>query len=358
MSPPPSVATTDGTRSVPRLWIFGLWLLIFYAAWLSVLCLVEGSCALALEHWPMAAAMSAGSYFAGSTPMGGGTVGFPVLVLLFGLPASLGRDFSFAVQAIGMTSAAIYIYAAGQPLAKRMLGSAVVGACVGTPLGLTFIAPVIPGPLAKLLFAIVWASFGILTLQRVDELARQEGVLVDSLKVERVTGFLTGLLGSALVASITGVGVDMIIYVVLVLARRADSRVGIPTSVVLMAITSIIGVFWQTLVTGDVHPDVFGNWLAAAPVVAIGAPFGALIVTRLGRKPTLLVVAVLCLGQFAWTLSQEYDRLGLVGIGLVLGGLFIVQRLFAELSRWGARLAGAHEESMRPGEVGVAAETP
>jgi hypothetical protein len=36
--------------------------------------------------------MAFGSYVAGSTPMGGGTVGFPILVLLFDLPATLGRD--------------------------------------------------------------------------------------------------------------------------------------------------------------------------------------------------------------------------------------------------------------------------
>ncbi len=33
-------------------------------------------------HWPIALAM--GSYVAGSTPMGGGKVGFRILVLLFG----------------------------------------------------------------------------------------------------------------------------------------------------------------------------------------------------------------------------------------------------------------------------------
>ena len=46
----------------------------------------------------IAAAMAVGSYFAGSTPMGGGTVGFPVLVLLFDGPATLGRDFASRSQ--------------------------------------------------------------------------------------------------------------------------------------------------------------------------------------------------------------------------------------------------------------------
>lgn len=78
--------------------------------------------------------MALGSYVAGSTPMGGGTVGFPILVLLFEMPARLGRDFSFAVQSVGMVSAAIFILARRQVLAWSMLKGAMLGAVIGTPL--------------------------------------------------------------------------------------------------------------------------------------------------------------------------------------------------------------------------------
>ena len=87
----------------PLLWPFLLWLVAFYAIWLGVVLVGEHGPTL-MEHWPIALAMMAGSYFAGSTPMGGGTVGFPILVLLMNEPATLGRDFSFAVQSIGNSS--------------------------------------------------------------------------------------------------------------------------------------------------------------------------------------------------------------------------------------------------------------
>ena len=51
------------------------------------------------EHWGIAAAMAAGSYVAGSTPMGGGTVGFPVLVLLFDQSGAIGRRYRRADEA-------------------------------------------------------------------------------------------------------------------------------------------------------------------------------------------------------------------------------------------------------------------
>ena len=52
-----------------RLRPFWIWLAGFYLTWLSIV--VAGNhAATLLEHWPIAAAMAAGSYFAGSTPMG------------------------------------------------------------------------------------------------------------------------------------------------------------------------------------------------------------------------------------------------------------------------------------------------
>ncbi len=93
-----------GTESCARfvdVWPFLIWLGAFYATWL-VLVISLDAWSHVVGNWAIAAAMAFGSYFAGSTPMGGGTVGFPVLTLLFDYPASLGRDFGLAVQSIGM----------------------------------------------------------------------------------------------------------------------------------------------------------------------------------------------------------------------------------------------------------------
>lgn len=319
------------------LYPFFAWLALFYTAWL-LLVFAGGYLQTVLAHWPMAAAMAAGSYVAGSTPMGGGTVGFPVLVLLMDLPATLGRDFSFAIQAVGMTSASIYILCSRQELEWPMLRAALPGALVGTPLGILFVAPLASDLFIKLLFAAMWCSFGLLHLRRINEITSYEGMTPHDKSFDHKVGFIVGFFGGLTIASITGVGIDMFIYMFLVLWCHADLKIAIPTSVVLMAFTSLVGIATK-LLTGSVQPGTFENWLAAAPVVALGAPFGALVVSKVGRRPTLIVVSILCVLQFIWTLVHERDVLTLWNVAAALLGVLVFLLLFQDMYRHGYRLA-------------------
>ena len=333
-----------------HLWVWGLWLLAFYAVWLWLVIGLD-YWATAQEHWPMALAMAIGSYAAGSTPMGGGTVGFPVLVLLFDMPASLGRDFSFAVQSIGMTSAALFIWARRQPLAQAMLKGAMLGTLVGSPLGIFFFAPFVPELWIKIVFAVVWASFGLLHLYRLNEIASHSGMIDFNEGWDFRLGIVIGAVSSAAIVSVTGVGIDMVVYAALVLLCRADLKIAIPTSVVIMAFASVYGIAIK-LVAGDIQPGVFENWLAAAPVVALGAPLGVFIVGLIGRKPTLLFVAVLCVGQFVWTCINEYAHLQELGLFVALAAVGVMLLFFEKLRAWGAILAGEVKDGQHHTSLG------
>lgn len=313
---------------------FLYWLTIFYASWLTIV--ISGDYwSVVVSHWPISATMALGSYVAGSTPMGGGTVGFPVLVLLFDLPGSLGRNFALAIQSIGMVSASIYIYSNRQPVAWSILRPALLGSLIGTPLGAALIAPFVPDIWVKLTFAVVWCSFGMMHLIKLRELTGIHGTVIEPHPWNRPVGMVVGVFGGIL-ASITGVGIDMLIYAMLVLLFREDLKIAIPTSVVIMAFTSVVGIA-SNLILGTlnpqryaVDPEVFANWLAAAPVVALGAPLGALMVNLISRQPTLIFVSILCIAQFAWTILHEQIRgqslmISLIGLGvtnLVFHGLY------------------------------------
>lgn len=323
------------------MWIWFIWLAGFYSVW-GWLMFGRGQWTDAVAHWPMTLAMTAGSYVAGSTPMGGGTVGFPILVLLFDQPATLGRDFSFAVQSIGMVSASLFIFSRRMPLAWTMLKGAMIGSLAGTPLGIAWVAPFIPGLWIKLIFAVLWASFGVLHLYRVDEISRQTGMTEFDERWDFRVGLLVGFVSGASVAAVTGVGIDMVLYAVLVLLCRADLKIAIPTSVVIMAFTSLCGVIFKNLTAG-LTPGVYENWLAAAPVVALGAPLGAYVADLIGRRPTLWFVALLCVGQFVWTCHDERESLGWLGFAGCLLAVGCGVWGFERLRRWGAVLVGEAE---------------
>lgn len=331
-----------------HLWVWFLWLVAFYCTWAWAV-FGHGRWGVVTEHWPIALTMALGSYVAGSTPMGGGTVGFPILVLLFELPATLGRDFSFAVQSIGMTSATIFILSRRQPLAWAMLKGAVLGALFGTPLGIWYLAPLVPELWIKLIFAVVWASFGVLHLWRIREIAGHVGMTDFDERWDFRMGAALGFGAGATVAAVTGVGIDMVIYAALVLLCRADLKIAIPTSVVIMAFVSVLGIVTKTLTTG-VQPGVFENWLAAAPVVCLGAPLGVFMVNLIGRKPTLLFVAVLCVGQFVWTCYAEREALGIGGVVVALLAVGLCLLGFERLRMWGAVLVG--ERRTKPAKSG------
>jgi uncharacterized protein len=284
-----------------RIWF--VWLACFYSVWLF-LSFGLGYWSQIKAHWPIAAAMALGSYVAGSTPMGGGTIGFPVLVLFFDMPASLGRNFGLMIQSIGMTSATIFILCRGIPIERRMLLWTIVGSAAGLVTGTYLVVPYISDATIKLIFSCLWMSFGVLTLLKNRELCSFKNLSPIPWFEALSIGLAVGLAGG-ITASVTGVGIDMMLYTVLVLLYRMDLKEAVPTSVIIMAVTSIMGTGLH-LHIGDLNPEVFDNWLAAAPVVILGAPLGAHLVHIIPRMTTLYFVAVLCVLQFFWTLHEVH----------------------------------------------------
>ena len=273
----------------------------FYVAWL-VLAFGFGYIAQVKTHWPMAIVMIFGSVVAGSTPMGGGTVAFPFLVLVFGQPPNLGRNFGLAIQALGMTSAMIFILCRRTPIQARMLVWSSVGAAAGLVIGTIWVAPLLPNTVIKLLFSCLWMSFAILTLAKNREFCALNTIP----NIERGSAIRVGLLvgvAGGITTALIGVGIEMLLYTTLVLLFRCDLKAAVPTAVSAMAVASVMGTALHAAI-GDIGREVFYNWMACAPIVVFGAPFGAFLVSVIPRVRTLYFVSALCVVQFVWTLQQ------------------------------------------------------
>jgi len=329
----PAIAKPDflqraGLRG-PRMKYWFAYVGAFYLVWL-VLAFGFGYWSQVKTHWPMAVVMTFGSVVAGATPMGGGTVAFPFMVLVFGQSPALGRNFGMAIQALGMTSAMLFILCRRTPIQSRLLLWSLLGAAAGLGIGTFWIAPLLPGNVVKLLFSCLWMSFAILTLAKNREICS----LNSNPKIARSTAMKLGLvvgLAGGLTTSIIGVGIEMMIYTILILLFRCDLKVAIPTAVSAMAVTSVMGIALHAAL-GDIGSEVFYNWLAAAPIVVFGAPFGAFLVSIIPRVRTLYFVSALCLIQFIWTLRQvnpspkEWTLVGAALLAAVTGFYLLYRR--------------------------------
>ncbi len=125
----------------------------------------------------------------------------------------------------------------------------------------------------------------------------------------------------------------MLLYAALVLLWRADPRIAIPTSVLIMVFNSVLGIAVKAGI-GDLQQRVYEKWLAAA----LGAPLGAFLAGIIGRKATLIFVSVLCVGQFVWTCHNERQVLDSGGLELACVAVGVGVIGFEKLRMKGATL--------------------
>ena len=235
------------------------------------------------SNWFMSVTMAFGSFIAGATSEGGGAVAFPVMTLGFKIPPSVARDFSLLIQAVGMTAAAITILWTGVKVVTPALIWASLGGAVGICCGLEFIVPHVAPPYAKMLFTASWLAFAFALFwinryhdrevhARIENFLPRHAVLL--------VGF--GIVGG-IISSITGSGLDIVTFSLLVLRLRISESIATPTSVILMAGNAVVGAFYRGAVQGAIEPRAWDFWWVCVPIVVIGAPFGAWYIKRRSR---------------------------------------------------------------------------
>ena len=235
------------------------------------------------ENWFMSVTMAFGSFIAGATSEGGGAVAFPVMTLLFEIKPAIARDFSLMIQAVGMTAAGITILFSRIPIEKHAVLWGSLGGAIGIVLGLEFVAGLLPPPFAKMLFTSTWLSFAfaLYLINRYHEREVHHDI-TNFLPRHGVLLFLTGILGGV-ISSITGSGLDITIFSLLVLRLRINEKIATPTSVVLMGINAAVGFGWKQLLGPGMAAEAWGYWWVCVPIVIVGAPFGAWFIKHRSR---------------------------------------------------------------------------
>jgi len=95
------------------------------------------------------------------------------------------------------------------------------------------------------------------------------------------------------ISSITGSGLDIVTFSLLVLRLRISEKIATPTSVVLMGCNALVGALYRGQIQGELAPAAWNYWWVCVPIVVVGAPFGA----RFIKDKSRLYVSALLYGS-------------------------------------------------------------
>ncbi len=342
--------------------------LAFTVGWL-IFVLASGHVGRVIDNWRSSLTMIVGSFVAGSTPQGGGAVAFPVFTKVLGIQAPVARSFSLVIQATGMVMASLTILLAGRKVDWKALALGVGGGSIGFFLGLfalgdpdtTFWGPRVDPAFVKVAFTI--AIFAVAVIVRICAGRSTKYETVPDWGTRSVLVMSVFAVVGGAFSSLTGSGTDVFLFVFIVLVAQVTPRVAIPTSIIAMSVVSILGLLTLGIWHGQLDIaldgsgqnvigvggesfgpeaasqfDLYGIWLAAAPIVVWGAPLGAWVAAKASDRVVTLFVATMALLEVTTTaifLEPLRTNLALAlfgGVGLVVAWV-VVHRL-DRLSEW------------------------
>jgi uncharacterized protein len=235
------------------------------------------------KRWPAALTMLFGSFVAGSSPEGSASISYPIFTLGLNIPPAIARNFSFAIQSIGMTGASLLILGLRIKVEWNYIKFVTLGGIFGLVFGTYEIVPLVSPVMAKLFFVSLWLSFGIALWRENRHPSRKVfDKIVDFRISDKMGLILFGLIGG-IISSLFGTGINIFTYCIMTIYYGVSEKVATPSSVIIMTIETILGFFLHTQVVKDFQQAAFDMWIACVPIVVFFAPLGAFVVSKLPR---------------------------------------------------------------------------
>lgn len=288
----------NATRLQIQRWLYPLLVLLIITSWLIYMFAANGW-QLFTSLWPLSVTMLFGSFIAGATPQGGAAVAFPVFTKVFQMPASDARTFGLMIQAVGMSVAGLTIWLRRVKILPRVLIWVTVGGAFGMILGTYTL--IMPNPYPKILFSLSMAAFGVALIISRWLLNWSPCDCLPDWNWQHSSLFvIIGIIGGILAAH-TGAGADSLTFVVLTLAFGIHEKVSTPTTIIIMALNSLFGFALHGIVVQDIGL-AWNYWLVCLPIVILGAPLGALALSKVSRDTLIKGILFLILVELVSTL--------------------------------------------------------
>jgi uncharacterized membrane protein YfcA len=225
-----------------------------------------------------------GAFVAGSSPEGSAAIAYPVFTLILKISPDVARNFAFAIQSIGMTSASLLILGLKIKLDWKYITYVTLGGIFGLIVGTYWIVPLISASIAKLFFVSLWLSFGLILWNENRKPERQVYDKIQNFSKNDIYYLLIfGIIGGV-ISSIFGTGINIFTFCLMTVYYRINEKVAVPSSIIIMTIETIVGFFLHRHIIGDFQTQAYEMWLVCIPFVIIFAPLGSFVMSRLPRK--------------------------------------------------------------------------
>jgi uncharacterized protein len=306
-------------------WIYLFFLATVLIAWFTYM-FSKDIIDLYTRRWATVLTMIFGSFIAGASPEGSAAVAYPIFTLILKIPPTVARNFAFAIQSIGMTSATLLIIGMKLKVDWTYIKYVAFAGIFGLIFGTYYIVPLVSPVQAKLFFVSLWLSFGIaLWLQN----RRPERAVFDKIQNPQTADFIRlmafGLIGG-IISSLFGTGINIFTFCLMTIYYRVSEKVATPSSVIIMTIETILGFFLHAKIIGDFQEEAFEIWLACVPFVAIFAPLGAYVISKMARKGIAKILYTMLIVQFfgaMYVIKPSVNQLLVCGLILICGvGIF------------------------------------
>jgi uncharacterized protein len=279
------------------------------------------------KHSAAVITMIFGSFIAGSSPEGSAAVAYPIFTLFLKIQPAVARNFAFAIQSLGMTSATLLILGLKIKVDWNYIKYVTLGGAFGLIFGTFYIVPLVSPVMAKLFFVSLWLSFGLVLWY---ENRKTQRTVFDSIqnfaKNDIVRLLFFGLIGG-MISSLFGTGINIFTFCLMTIYYGIDEKVAVPSSVIIMTFETILGFFIHKSVIGDFQHEAFEMWIACIPFVIIFAPLGSFVISKLPRKTIATFLYIILIVQFfgaMWVIRPNINQLIMCCLTLIIGlGLFI-----------------------------------
>ncbi|GAA6167282.1 sulfite exporter TauE/SafE family protein [Sessilibacter corallicola] len=255
-------------------------------------------------HLSIAITMIFGSFVAGGTALGGGAVAFPVLTKLLSITPITAKLFSLGIQSFGMTAASITIFSRKIPIFSQAAKHTLVGAIPGVLISLIWIADSLPQLMTKTVFSSLLLSFAFILMFLGHHRMKCDDNDIKEMWLFPAIGFLGGVL-----SGVVGSGVDITLFATLTMLLKKDLKKATATSVVVMAVISVIASGFNFFINKTLTEEVINCIFAAMPIVIVGAPVGAFVCSKLPVSTVFYSLVILIFIESSLTFSELLSHL-------------------------------------------------